>query len=157
MLRRFVPTVSAETSSDRATALKLAKHEHITSDSAKKRTTGAVPTEAGVAPVVNVAAVGAPAAPPRHHDDFEIFRDGGPTRPLAASATGRASTTTRRMTPREIARREKRSRFFHDDFLAEELKKRGGIVKLLQEVAIQAYGDARHSLGLGYDQPVWLR
>ena len=147
----------AETSSDRTTALKLAKHEHITSDSAKKRTTGAVPTEAGVAPVVNVAAVGAPAAPPRHHDDFEIFRDGGPTRPLAASATGRASTTTRRMTPREIARREKRSRFFHDDFLAEELKKRGGIVKLLQEVAIQAYGDARHSLGLGYDQPVWLR
>ena len=139
----------AETSSDRTTALKLAKHEHITSDSAKKRTTGAVPTEAGVAPVVNVAAV----APPRHHDDFEIFRDGGPTRPLAASATGRASTTTRRMTPREIARREKRSRF-HDDFLAEELKKRGGIHNLLQEVAIQAYGDARHSLGLGYDQPV---
>ena len=39
----------AETSSDRTTALKLAKHEHITSDSAKKRTTGAVPTEAGVA------------------------------------------------------------------------------------------------------------
>jgi len=65
-----------------------------------------------------VAAVGAPAAPPRHHDDFEIFRDGGPTRPLAASATGRASTTTRPMTPREIARREKRSRFYHDDFLA---------------------------------------
>ena len=107
-----------------------------------------------MAPVVNVAAVGAPAAPPRHHDDFEIFRDGGPTRPLAASATGRASTTTRPMTPREIARREKRSRFPHDDFLTEELKKRGGIHKLLQEAAIQAFGDARHSLGLGYDQPV---
>jgi hypothetical protein len=153
-----VPTVSCRDfvgQNDRAE--KLAKHEHITSDSAKKLTTGAVPTEAGVAPVVNVAAVGAPAAPPRHRDDFEIFRDGGPTRPLAASATGRASTTTRPMTPREIARREKRSRFPHDDFLTEELKKRGGIHKLLQEAAIQAFGDARHSLGLGYDQPVWLR
>ena len=106
---------------------------------------------------MNVAAVGAPAAPPRHRDDFEIFRDGGPTRPLAASATGRASTTTRPMTPREIARREKRSRFYHDDFLAAVEQNEAGFRSCVQEVAIQAYGDARHSLGLGYDQPVWLR
>ena len=110
-------------------------------------------------PAVNVAAVGAPAAPSRHRDDFVFFYDVGPRRdPLAASARGRVSTTTRPMTPREIERRQKRLRF-HDDFLHQESLKRGrgGLEKLLREAATQAYGDARHSLGLGYDQHVWLR
>ena len=129
----------AETSSDRTTAQKLAKCEHITGGSATKRTTGAMPTEVGVLPVVKVAAVGAPAAPSRHRDDFEIFRDVGPTRPLAASATGRVSTTTRPMTPREIERREKRSRFPYDDFLHQELLKRGGLEKLLRELPRKAF------------------
>ena len=98
----------AETSSDRTTAQKLAKREHITGDSAKKHTTRVVPTEARVAACRECGGSGGArgSAKLRHviATISRFFCEGGPTRLharlLATSAIGRVSTATRPITPR---------------------------------------------------------